>query len=378
MHNSRIVSVVCAGVLILSLAGCGDQKKDTETFDAGSYAAAYLDGVLKGDSTAYQDLNGQTEDLSSLHSQYVESCITAILGNTSSSPGGMQLSPQQQQDYTELWTSILSRTQYTPSSAQKQEDGSYQVTFAARPFQIISAARNSAPEYSFSDTDPDSSQDVWDSYADSQLELYRDALSQASYGDEVSVPVTLFQSDEDAWILSENDVQTLMDDLLDLSVLQESSDPSQYSLSEGSPETADAEAIAQAIPASLGETVSFYKDESPVADFSIDQIEVTSQRSEFDPSDPEQVVIITYTYTNTHWEDPVLFDELSFTVMDGDTACMPYYLQNLSSADIAEKGGNSVTASLAYGVSKDCSELTVYVKNPAFSTSIAVTSPIHA
>ena len=72
-------------------------------------------------------------------------------------------------------------------------------------------------------------------------------------------------------------------------------------------------------------------------------------------------------------EDPVLYDQMSFKVLEGDTTCSPYYLQNLQAADIAQKDGAAVTSTLAYGVSASCNEITIYVNNSQIQSPFQVT-----
>ena len=66
---------------------------------------------------------------------------------------------------------------------------------------------------------------------------------------------------------------------------------------------------------------------------------------------------------------------MSFKLLEGESTCSPYYLQSLSPADIAT-GGDSVTASLAYGVSADCKEVTVYVNNSQIESPFQVIVPL--
>ena len=76
MKFKPITALFTAGVLALTITGCSRE----EDFDASGYTAAYLDGVLKGDSSAYQTLAGEkAEDLEALHSQYLASQTERIL-----------------------------------------------------------------------------------------------------------------------------------------------------------------------------------------------------------------------------------------------------------------------------------------------------------
>ena len=98
-----------------------------------------------------------------------------------------------------------------------------------------------------------------------------------------------------------------------------------------------------------------------MATFCINSVKVTDERSDFDSSNPEKVIVINYTYQNIGYDDPILYDQMSFQILDGKTVCDPYYIENLLPADIASKDGDPVTASLSYQVSGSCQEVIIYV-----------------
>lgn len=376
MKFKPITALFTAGVLALTITGCSRE----EDFDASGYTAAYLDGVLKGDSSAYQTLAGEkAEDLEALHSQYLASQTERILGNTDNAPGGQQISPGLQQDFNTLWEDVFQKTSYSASSANRNEEDSYQITLDIRQLKLYEKAQELLPAKmeEYSQQLSENTEDSWELYASTILETYQEALESAAYGEDETAQITLSRTDSDTWTVSSQDVDSLIQKLLDVSVLEDSAaDTAQSLQTEARPDTADPEEIASADTAQVGQTVSLSREGTAMADFSIDRVEVTDERSEYDMSNPEKVVVITYTYTNTGSSDPLLLDEMSFTVMEGDSACSPYYLTTIPSPTIAEQGGAPVTAAMAYGVSQDCDSVTIYVDSPQLDTPLTVTAAL--
>lgn len=368
--------------LTIFAAGCG--QKD---FDAASWTSACLDGILKGDDEAARKLSGDQADaesdlLASIRSQLLSERVSLSLGNTGEGPGNVQLSPEIEQDYTTLWEDIFAKTDYSVASAEKKDDTSYQVTLSTKQLQLYDALEEILPEalQEYSETMQTADEENGsDQYTSIMLEAYQKALDNAAYNNEEgSAQITLSQTEDDLWTIQTDDINTLLESLLDLSVM----DNGLFNVSpedaqtEASPNTTVPEISEDTVAASIGETVSMEKDSKVLAEFSIDQVEVTDARSPYDTSNPEKVIVITYTYTNTGSEDPLLFDEMSFTVTEGESACSPYYLDDLQAADIAQKGQGSVTASLAYGVSSACTNVTIHVNNPQLDTPIAIDAPV--
>lgn len=368
--------------LTIFAAGCG--QKD---FDAASWTSACLDGILKGDDEAARKLSGDQADaesdlLASIRSQLLSERVSLSLGNTGEGPGNVQLSPEIEQDYTTLWEDIFAKTDYSVVSSEKKDDTSYQVTLSTKQLQLYDALEEILPEalQEYSETMQTADEENGsDQYTSIMLEAYQKALDNAAYNNEEgSAQITLSQTEDDLWTIQTDDINTLLESLLDLSVMNNGlfNVSPEDAQTEASPNTTVPEISEDTVAASIGETVSMEKDSKVLAEFSIDQVEVTDARSPYDTSNPEKVIVITYTYTNTGSEDPLLFDEMSFTVTEGESACSPYYLDDLQAADIAQKGQGSVTASLAYGVSSACTNVTIHVNNPQLDTPIAIDAPV--
>lgn len=83
----------------------------------------------------------------------------------------------------------------------------------------------------------------------------------------------------------------------------------------------------------------------------IEKAQVTDERDENNASTPEKVVMIDYSYTNSS-DQALLLDSMSFKLVEGDTACTPYYAAFLKSPEPAEKGQSS-SGQIAFEVSAD-------------------------
>ena len=94
----------------------------------------------------------------------------------------------------------------------------------------------------------------------------------------------------------------------------------------------------------------------------IESIEVTDERNEFLDSDPGKVVKVRYTYTATS-EEPVLVGQICFRLMNTKAESYEAYLLDSTNdpeaAPVPSENGTPVTASLAFAVNDDESEVTL-------------------
>lgn len=98
-------------------------------------------------------------------------------------------------------------------------------------------------------------------------------------------------------------------------------------------------------------------DGAEIGTIKISAVSVTDERDENNQSNPEKVVVIDYTYTNSTSE-VLLLDDMSFKLIINDTVCTPYYAGFLQGAEAIEEGG-SCSAQLAYEVAADAEEGTL-------------------
>ena len=99
--------------------------------------------------------------------------------------------------------------------------------------------------------------------------------------------------------------------------------------------------------------------------FTIDSVEVTEERNEFEESDPEQVIIIKYHYENLGYEDSLgLMDGLYFypdSLIDSDgNMCNEYPVDTEFPQETPV--GAKCSASVAFGLVKAGSPVTLNVE----------------
>ena len=378
----KCLSVLMAlGLLSAAAAGCGEKK---ESFDAAAYTQAFLDARIKGNTEEYAKLSGESpEDLAALFNEKVQSLVTLSIGENSNEPGSQLLPPQLSQDYAAMWEDVLQHTKYKAVEAKKDGD-SYAVTIETEYMDLNTPVNDLLTEKltKYYAESPDAQTNASETYLQLMLESYQEVLQEPAYEEPAKTTVTLSQDDKKVWTVSDEDLQTVQDGLFLPALYSDAeaegegaSDPGSLS-TEATPDQTYPEDLDQTPTHTLGESFILQQDGQDMVEFSVDKVEVTDERSEYDTSNPEKVVVVTYTYKNLGFADPILYDQMSFKLLEGESTCSPYYLQSLSPANITTKGGDSVTASLAYGVSADCKEVTVYVNNSQIESPFQVTVPL--
>ncbi len=388
MKKKWMASTALACSCMLLISGCSGNKADD--FDAVAYTTAYLDGMIRGNVDTLSSLSGvSSDDLTATFNSMIDDLVSSSIGGDGSSPGSTQISPQLRQDYTDFWKQAFSNTKYDVKKADKKEN-TYQITVDTQQMQLYTAMEpiydEKLADY-LKDNSVDSDQYIEDVYS-LMLEAYQTALDKAEYNDPESVTVTLQKDNSEQWSISSDDMTTLKNALIDLASLNPSADgatgtPAQVtaedianSQSEGAPNMEYPKDLESTPAYKVGDAITIQSDGKDVATFTIDKVEVTDDRSEYDTSNPDKVIVITYTYKNLAFDDPLLYDQMSFRVLDGDTVYLPYYLADLTSPDLATTGGDAVTATAAYGISASCNEVTIYVDGAQIAFPFQVSASV--
>ena len=328
MKKKWMASTALACSCMLLISGCSGNKADD--FDAVAYTTAYLDGMIRGNVDTLSSLSGvSSDDLTATFNSMIDDLVSSSIGGDGSSPGSTQISPQLRQDYTDFWKQAFSNTKYDVKKADKKEN-TYQITVDTQQMQLYTAMEpiydEKLADY-LKDNSVDSDQYIEDVYS-LMLEAYQTALDKAEYNDPESVTVTLQKDDSDQWSISSDDMTTLKNALIDLASLNPSADgttgtPAQVtaedianSQSEGAPNMEYPKNLESTPAYKVGDAITIQSDGKDVATFTIDKVEVTDDRSEYDTSNPDKVIVITYTYKNLAFDDPLLYDQMSFRVLD--------------------------------------------------------------
>ena len=350
MKKKWMASTALACSCMLLISGCSGNKADD--FDAVAYTTAYLDGMIRGNVDTLSSLSGvSSDDLTATFNSMIDDLVSSSIGGDGSSPGSTQISPQLRQDYTDFWKQAFSNTKYDVKKADKKEN-TYQITVDTQQMQLYTAMEpiydEKLADY-LKDNSVDSDQYIEDVYS-LMLEAYQTALDKAEYNDPESVTVTLQKDDSEQWSISSDDMTTLKNALIDLASLNPSADGTT-----GTPAQVTAEDIANS-----------QSEGAPNMEYPKD----------LESTPAYKVIVITYTYKNLAFDDPLLYDQMSFRVLDGDTVCLPYYLADLTSPDLATTGGDAVTATAAYGISASCNEVTIYVDGAQIAFPFQVSASV--
>ena len=388
MKIKSILTIITACSLVFSLAGCKktetvtkqeseaeENQTENDAFNASAYVTAYLNCYYKGDTAPYAELSGESEDtLLASYNDYISTLLPSYIGQTQEAPGAETVSPQLYQDYTDLWKNIYSSTKYQVTAAE-QTDDHYTITLETQQMELYTSMANIIPDKMNQLYENESDES---SYAQMMLDAYLEAMENIQYADAATTTVSLVKGTNDTWEILPEDMQTLNSALIDLDVAESGTldGDSENLQTEATPNQEYPENLDDVISCQVGETITLKQDGQDKATFCINSVKVTDERNEYDPSTPEKVIVVNYTYQNIGNDDPLIYDQMSFQILEGERVCDPYYIESLLPADIASKGGDPITASLAYQVSADCKEVIVYVDGVQINSPFQVKASI--
>ncbi len=136
MKKMRKLVVLFVCVLAVSmLGGCGNK------FDASAYLKALLDNSYKNDSSGIVDQKiGTKEEAETLYNDGIKAEVDATFT-------GMNLPQEIIDGYTTTYQNIFKNVKYTVKDAEKQSDGSYEVTIEYEQLIVFEkAAKEVAPK----------------------------------------------------------------------------------------------------------------------------------------------------------------------------------------------------------------------------------------
>lgn len=183
MKKMRIVSILLVAVMALGmLTGCGTK------FDASAYVKALLDNSYKNDPTGIVEQKMGTEE--EANALYEEGLDTEMNSLTS----GITISDELKAEYRSVFAEMFAKAKYTVGEAEKQEDGSYEVTVKYQTMKVFEPAMTAYME-GLTDL-----QNQWSEEVPSDDEMYeaiytllkdciKDELPDAEYEEEASMTV---------------------------------------------------------------------------------------------------------------------------------------------------------------------------------------------
>ena len=126
----------------------------------------------------------------------------------------------------------------------------------------------------------------------------------------------------------------------------------------------------------VGETTTYKKDGQERVHFTVNSVSNTSDRNEFADSQPEQVIIIHYSYENIASEEDVYFSSVNFKVIDeGGNVCETYPASINTYPQMAPAGTKS-EGEEAYGLKQQSSKIKLVVDLDYFGNKVTYELPI--
>ena len=126
----------------------------------------------------------------------------------------------------------------------------------------------------------------------------------------------------------------------------------------------------------IGETVTYTKNSKDLIHFTVDSVRNTDDRNEFADSQPEQVIIIHYSYENIANEDDIYFSSINFKVIDeGGNVCETYPASINTYPQTAPIGTKS-EGEEAYGLKQQSSKIKLIVELDYSGTKATYELPI--
>lgn len=381
--------LLCMGISIMAFSACSDSNSDAEDtaentdsdtkeneVDATLKAStlAYLDAAVKGELAEDTILDSQSiQTLQDYHLNLVDTlafrCLNAAApAMDAESPSGDHLTQSQT-----LWEGILTNTRY--EITQIQEDGEeYLVTLQTEQMLLYKEMYPILSQYMNQNTNS-----LQDSIHDMLLTACTEAYSRVTYREAEPVIVRLSADENGTYYIANEDLDAIISNLVDVDSIdtQFNGTLPENLVTEASPNQEFPDDLDTLPEYSVGESFILQENGKDAVRFSIDKVEVTEDRSEYVSDNPDKVIVITYTYQNLGLEDPLLFDQMSFQVLDGKTVCDPYYLPNAKTADLALKDGSAITSDIAYGISAKCDEIIICFKSSQITSRFKVATSLN-
>lgn len=394
MKKKAYIILTSLCIISFLFSGCQSKKntsqdppesENTETAvpdePSVNFASAYLDALYKKDFTNYAQLSGQSEEnLNLLYENHLETFFALDdIDFAQTGPGVEEYSTEFVTEYTASWENILAHAQYTVTDFSCNDE-SCTFTLETQKLNLYSNITDiyKAKLEEVSD-DANAMADWSNTYHALLVDTYSEALALQDYEETVSTTFTMGKGSDNAWILSQEDMEKIDALLFDLELADsafniEEDDSASYS--EGMPNMEYPDDVDDTPSYKTGETHIFKDGTKELATFTIDKVELSNERNDYNGYNPDKILLITYTYENLAYDTPLLIDRMSFRVLDGDTVCSPYYISNSISPNLAIIGEGPVTASFAYGISNSCKEVIIYIENQELSDPFCFISTI--
>lgn len=125
-----------------------------------------------------------------------------------------------------------------------------------------------------------------------------------------------------------------------------------------------------------GDTTIYKAKEQELGTFTVNSVTNTDERNEFADSQPEQVVIIHYTYENKASQDDLFYSSVNFKVIDEGGNVCETYPASLSTYPQGAPQGSKSEGEEAYGLKQQSSKIKLVVNFDYLDNKVTYELPI--
>lgn len=208
--QKKLISTILSLVVCISLVGC------SFGFDASAYVKSYLDAQTKGDVSEYAKITRTSEeDIINAYNEGIETELSAF--------DSFNLSETQKDNFRTLFKDIYSKFQYEVGEATKNSDGSYTVPVTTKKLIIFDTIIEDSQNYimDYAKSNPSASQtDLYGAICDFMYTELSENIENPQYGEEQVINVQVTKTDDNKYILSDQEIQKLIYAMMDTENMQ--------------------------------------------------------------------------------------------------------------------------------------------------------------
>ena len=204
------LSIIAACLAMIGLlGGCGSK------FDASGYVKALLDNSYKNDSTQFVSMKiGTADEAAKLYEEGLDSEVSAMVSSM-----GYSVTDEQEQAIREVFAKILAGAKYTVGEAEKQDDGSYEVTITYEQMEIFEPAIEDYMDKIVEMQEGLTGEETSDELVAMAIDAFKDvldaSLANVSYADPETTTITVELVDK-VYTPNQSDLYNLEASLFDI------------------------------------------------------------------------------------------------------------------------------------------------------------------
>lgn len=199
------IGIALLVVMTISLAGCAFG------FDASAYVKSCLDAYCKGEVDEYAKItNTPSDTVQNYYQQNIETELAYL--------DSLKISPEQRDEYKQLFMDIYKSFQYEVGEATKNDDGSYTVPVTTNKLIVFGTLNKDIQDYMLDYAQKNNTTSVDELYQaalDYMYDVLNDNMAAASYEDDVVIDVVISKTDA-GYIISETELRKVLTSMVDI------------------------------------------------------------------------------------------------------------------------------------------------------------------